>query len=127
MSSFTTTPIVFSFSEAGQDAIAEAAFDTIADQTAFGISASGTPYPPGKTKNPLNMIDTRNMIFVDRDHTSSFSQTSENPIVDIVLNYNAEYASITQSRYNWAGISARWIPDFERAIQPIISQETTGV
>jgi hypothetical protein len=126
MSSYTTTPIVFSFSERGQEEVAEAAFDTIANQTATGTSASGAQYPPGLTKNPLDMIDTRNMIFVERDFTSSFTQTSENPIAKITLFYNARYASIVNAKYNWAGISPLWLPDFEQAIQPTISTETSG-
>jgi hypothetical protein len=126
MSSFVVTPIAFDFSERGQEEIAEEAFSIIAKQTAAGFSASGAPYPPGVTKNPLNMIDTRNMIFIDRDYTSFFTQNAEDPIAEITLQYNAEYAIYTQAKYNWAGISSAYFVDFEKAIQPIIARETSG-
>lgn len=126
MSSFIVTPIAFDFSDRGQEEVAQVAFETIATQTSLSYDANGFPYPPGKTKNPLNMIDTKNMIYVDRDFNSYFTQNGENPVAEITLEYNAKYAIYTNSVFNWAGISPRFFPDFEKAIQPIIERETSG-
>lgn len=125
-STATITPISLYFSLRGQNQVAEIAFNTIERQTRQSISASGVAYPTGTTKNPLTMINTGEMILRNRDKSSTFSQNGQNPIGKIELEFKTSYASAVNARYNWAGISNRFIARFEADIQPVLETEITG-
>ena len=91
--------------EGGQQLAAEEVREVILLQSGAGISASGTPFPAGSTKNPLTMFDTGRM--QDEDVVVTPGQ----------IEYYAPYANIVDGRYDWAGVSPQYMTEVDRRLQ----------
>lgn len=89
----------------GRVKAAKATQETIKEQSGDGISASGVPFPPGSTGNQLTMYNTGTMQDVDVT------------ILPGKVTYTAPYASRVQAQYNWAGVSARYMPKLDARLQ----------
>jgi hypothetical protein len=105
--------------EPGQQLAAEEVREVILEQSGAGISASGSPFPQGVTKDPLTMYDTGLMQDIDVAVTPGR------------IEYFAPYAEIVQGKYNWAGVSPQYMADVDRRLQTAaftqyVKSETLG-
>ena len=91
--------------EQGQEMAAEVVHDVILKQSGDGIAADGSPFPSGVTKNPLTMYDTGRM------------QDDDVAITPGRIEYFAPYASIVESKYQWAGVSPQYMSEVDRQLQ----------
>lgn len=104
-SKIDTKPLRFRLSERGEIAKVRAAARVIEEMNDAGISADGTPFPQGKTRD-ITMHDS------GRLHRDFEAYTTR-------LQYRAPYARMLQAKYNWCGIPADgpWRERFEKLVQ----------
>lgn len=105
--------------EPGQQLAAEEVREVIKEQSGDGISASGSPFPTGVTKDPLTMYDTG--LMQDGDVTVTPGR----------IEYTAPYAGIVEAKYNWAGVSPQYMTEVDRRLQTAaftqyVKSETLG-
>lgn len=109
--SYRVTPMRLYVDEAGLLATTQAVADLQVIQSRFGkVDGTGRPYPMGVTKQPVDMYDTSVMLTQALDVTAG------------KIVYYAPYASITQARYQWAGIAPQYMPDLYQTIQVPLSR-----
>ena len=115
MSKVTTKPIRLKLSERGQIEKCRAAAIIIREMNEGGISASGAPFPKGKTVDKITMNESGSL------HRDFEAYTTR-------LQYKAPYAARWQKEFNWLGIpvSGIWRERFEKLVQQLIKKELTS-
>ena len=109
MPKIDSKPLRLRLSERGEIAKVRAAAIIIKEMNEAGISASGEPFPQGKTRD-IDMSDT------GRLHRDFEAYTTR-------LQYRAPYARTLQKKYNWCGIpeSGPWRERYEKLVQDILN------
>lgn len=110
MPNVNSKPLRLRLSERGEIEKTRAAKEIIEEMNRAGISADGTPFPPGVTKQQLDMHDT------GRLHRDCEVYTTR-------LQYKAPYAEALQQKYHWCGIpeTGPWREKFEARVQELLN------
>ncbi len=114
MPNVKSKPVRLKLSDKGEIAKTRAAAEIIEEMNKAGISGDGTPFPPGVTKQVIDMHDT------GRLHRDFEVYTTR-------LQYKAPYAELLQKKYNWCGIptSGPWREKYEARVQELIKGEVS--
>lgn len=104
-SKIDSKPLRLRLSERGEIAKVRAAARVIEEMNKAGISADGSPFPDGKTRE-ITMHDSG---LLHRDFEAYTTR----------LQYRQPYARHLQSKYNWCGIpgDGPWRERFEKLVQ----------
>jgi hypothetical protein len=94
-------------SERGKTALAALALEFMERQARDGISATGAPFPPGKTKPRIDLHDTGNLF----DYVQLFSGS---------VRFQADYAATVNAKYPFAGIAPQYRDEFLQRAAEIV-------
>jgi hypothetical protein len=96
--------------EKGKTALARVALEIMEEQARAGISADGTPFPPGKTKPRIDLHDTGNLF----DYVQLFSGS---------VRFQAPYAAAVNAKYPFNSIAPQYREEFLRRAAEAIRGE----
>lgn len=114
MGKVTYKPLRIRVTDAGKSEMNRIAAEVIRDMNQSGISASGSPFPPGKTR----MITMHESGRLHRDFEAYTTR----------LQYKAPYAARWQAEYNWCGIpiSGPWREEYVKRCQAVFDRSVVA-